>query len=210
MISIAAREGGSPHPETNYKLRLVVDLAKKSNMPLEKIHKAIDRVFGKNKEAIENVTLEVFGPAGVGLIILALTDNRRRFISEVKNILSKNNGSLGQSGAVIYMFNEVVIIEVESKLTEDDILALSDFGLIDFRFQEGRTLLFGRPEATDKIRQFLLTNKYSLSSENLGFLAKNPIKLSTTDWQKLESLLVKLNDIDDIYAIFHSGAKEEK
>ncbi len=210
MISIAARGGGSPDPETNYKLRLAVEQAKKANMPLEKIKKAIDRVYGKEKDKIENVTLEVFGPAGVGIIVQGLTDNRRRFVGEVKNVLGKHGGSLGQSGAVSYMFEEVVIIEVDKKISDEEILEWSELGLVDFRFDGGKTILYVKPEQLSNLREKLVQTGYPLSKEQLGFLAKNPLHLEEKEWLRLVNLLEQLENIDDVYALYHSGVEQEQ
>ncbi len=207
LITIAAKEGGSPDPQSNYKLRLAVEQAKKANMPSANIKKAIDRVFGGSKTNIEDVVLEAFGPAGTSIIIQAVTDNRQRLIAQIKNVLAKNNGSLGKSGSVAYQFSKVVAIKLGQRLTDEYILALSEFGLVDFRLDNQTTDLFFKPESANQVRQYLDQKRFQVTADSIGFLPVNEIKLEAKEWQKLETLLNQLEANEDVYAVFTTGTK---
>ncbi len=105
-IKMAVKEGGSGDVDSNPALRLAVDKARAANMPKENIQRAIDRGLGKSATgaSIQEVVYEGFGPQGVGLIIVTLTDNTQRTSSNIKNIVNKSGGSLGSPGCVMYMF----------------------------------------------------------------------------------------------------------
>lgn len=104
-IRIATKEGNSGDSKTNASLRLALDKAREANMPKENIQRAIDRGLGKGKGGqIQEILYEGFGPSGIGLMIVGLTDNKQRTSSEIRSILSKAGGSLGSPGSVSYMF----------------------------------------------------------------------------------------------------------
>lgn len=104
-IRAAVREGGSGDPKINTSLRVLLEKARAANMPNQKIKKAIDCALGKGDGgAVKEVVYEVFGPGGVGMLAVCLTNNSNRTTAEIKNILSKAGGSLGSPGSVMYMF----------------------------------------------------------------------------------------------------------
>lgn len=205
LISVAAKEGGSPDPAVNYRLRLVVEQAKKANMPMEKIQKAIDRVFGKGKEALENVELEVFGFKGVGIIILALTDKKQRLLGEVKRILNRYTGSLGQSGSVTYMFKKVVIMELGKRLDDDRVLELADEGVIDFKTDQNKMTLFVEVEKAKDVREKV--TKAGLESEKIGYIPVSTVALNEAEWDRLKNLVDELEALDDVYQVFTNGVR---
>ena len=105
-LQTAARMGGGD-PDTNPRLRLVVDKAKQANMPKDNIQRAIDKgVGGGEGESFEEVVYEGYGPGGAAILIEALTDNRNRTVADVRHVLSKNGGNLGASGCVSYLFEK--------------------------------------------------------------------------------------------------------
>ena len=106
LIRIAVKEGGSSDPKFNPGLRVALDKARAANMPKDKIQKAIDRGLGKSSSGavIQEITYEGYGPGGVGVIVIAMTDNTQRTASEVKSAFSKAGGSLGGPNAAMFMF----------------------------------------------------------------------------------------------------------
>jgi YebC/PmpR family DNA-binding regulatory protein len=107
LIRISVREGASGDPKFNPSLRVLLDKARAANMPNEKVQKAIDSGLGKNSsgQAIQEIVYEGFGPHGVAMVIVAMTDNTQRTTGEVRSTLSKAGGSLGGPNTVMYMFN---------------------------------------------------------------------------------------------------------
>ncbi|NOY14620.1 MAG: YebC/PmpR family DNA-binding transcriptional regulator [bacterium] len=205
LVSVAAKEGGSPDPAANYRLRLAVEQAKKANMPMEKIQRAIDRVFGKGKAALESVELEVFGFKGIGIIILALTDKKQRLLGEVKSILNRYGGSLGQSGSVTYMFKKVVILELEKRLDDEKVLELADEGVVDFKRDKDKTVFFVEIEKAKEVREKV--EGLGLESEKVGYIPVSTVALNEAEWQRLQSLVEELESLDDVYQVFTNGVR---
>ncbi|MBZ1345123.1 MAG: YebC/PmpR family DNA-binding transcriptional regulator [Candidatus Nealsonbacteria bacterium] len=108
LISVAAKEGGT-NPETNSKLRVVIEEAKKLNLPKENIERAIKQAAGGGEESnLEKVLFEAYGPGGIAIIIEGITDNKNRTLAEIKQILNQNNGKLVGEGAVKWMFERKI------------------------------------------------------------------------------------------------------
>src|SRR5581483_8265058 len=134
---ILAAKNGSPDPEANYRLKMAVDKARANNMPMDNIKRAIVRATGgAGEKEIEEIRYEGYGPAGVAVIVDAATDNRNRTASELRFLFSRNDGNLGETGSVGWMFASRGVVEVDpGKLSEDELTekALVD-GVIDVRF----------------------------------------------------------------------------
>src|SRR5579872_2241565 len=136
---ILATKGGSPDPEANYRLKMAVEKARENNMPADTIKRAIARGSGADDEKnIEEIRYEGYGPAGVAVIVDAATDNRNRTAGELRFIFTRNEGTLGETGSVGWMFDSRGFIEIQTgDLSEDEItekvLAAGD-GVIDVRY----------------------------------------------------------------------------
>src|SRR5437764_6253112 len=137
-ITVAAREGGGD-PEGNSGLALAVQKARDASMPKDNIERAIAKGTGEGADAdqIETVVYEGYGPGGVALLIEAMTDNRNRTGSEVRHLLSKNGGSLGEPGSVSYLFDKRGVIVVDAaRYDEDDLIPAIDAGAFDISVDE--------------------------------------------------------------------------
>ena len=136
---ILAAKNGSADPEANYRLKMAVDKARANNMPQDNIKRAIARGSGSdNEKLIEEIRYEGYGPAGIAVVVDAATDNRNRTASELRFLFSRNDGNLGETGSVGWMFESRGVIEVDpQRLSEDELTerALVD-GVIDVRFGE--------------------------------------------------------------------------
>ncbi|MCB9801141.1 MAG: YebC/PmpR family DNA-binding transcriptional regulator [Pseudomonadales bacterium] len=136
LIRIAVKEGGSDDPKFNAGLRVALDKARSANMPKEKIQKAIERGMGKSSSgaSIQEITYEGFGPGGVAMIVVALTDNVNRTAGDMKFAFSRNNGSMGGPGSAMYMFQRAqdggyeatMKIDVEDNATKLQLQKLVD------------------------------------------------------------------------------------
>jgi YebC/PmpR family DNA-binding regulatory protein len=139
---ILAAKNGSPDPDANYRLKMAVEKARENNMPVDNIKRAIARANGgAGEKEIEELRYEGHGPAGVAVIVLAATDNRNRTASELRFLFSRNDGALGETGSVAWMFEQRGLIEIDPKGLSEDALterALVD-GVIDVRYGEPRT-----------------------------------------------------------------------
>lgn len=200
LISVAAKEGGSPDPVVNYRLRLAIEQAKQANMPMDRIKKAIDRVFGQGKERVESVELELFGPGGVGMIVMALTDNKQRLIGEIRNILKKYGGSLGQSGAVAYMFKKCVMVRLAEKVDEEWLLELADVGVFDFKLDKDEVWLWVEVDQAGRLREKLKDKK--VKEEKLGYVAKQLSEVTGEEKERVKKVVEALGALDDVYQVF--------
>lgn len=206
-IIIAVREsGGITDPVSNFKLRLAIEKARQFNMPKENIDRALQRAAGKEKgEDIKEVVYEGFGPGGIGIIIECATDNKQRTFSEVKNLLEKNGGTLGQKGAVSYQFKQVGIVTVKKNgKTSEEILSIAaDSGAQDLEEVDEEVLIYTDPAS-------LKTTKEEFEKQGLivseAQLSQNPkILVSVKDKEtsgKILSLIDKLENLDDVQKVY--------
>src|SRR5579883_2068871 len=133
-ISVAVRQGGGvADPTQNFRLRLAVDAARNANMPKENIERAISRASGKDAKAFEEVVYEGFGPGGISVIIEAATDNKNRTTPEVKSIMEKNGGTMGQMGSVAYQFQLIgrITLQKGEKSLDDIFMEAAELGAQD-------------------------------------------------------------------------------
>src|ERR671934_2615385 len=156
-ITVAARDGGGD-PEGNASLANAIEKAKSYRMPKENIERAIARGTGEggDAEAIETVLYEGYGPGGVALLIEALTDNRNRTGAEVRHLLSKHGGNLGEPGSVAYLFDKRGVVVVDSsRYSEDDLIPAIDAGADDIAVDEDVFEILTEPGALGAVREAL-------------------------------------------------------
>jgi len=202
LIAVAVREGGSPDPAANAKLRLVIERAKAENMPKENIQRAIERAV-KKKEAIEELVLEGYGPGGVGILVEVVTDNRQRTIQEIKNIFQKNDGSLSEPGAVAFQFEKKGVIEIENPGDEEKILSLIDLGVEDFETDDQVVVLWLSPSKLEDLKEKIETVGLTVKKADLVMRPKNLLRV--TDSAKIKAvinLLEILEQHDDVQRVF--------
>jgi YebC/PmpR family DNA-binding regulatory protein len=203
-IVIAAREGGG-NPATNFKLRLAIDKAQEFNMPKANIERAVARGTGELKDSeIFEVIYEAMGPGGIMMLIFAATDNKNRTVSEIKSILTKAGGKLGESGSVMWNFDQVGSISIDSdgkKLDELEMIAI-DAGAKDIKLENEQLTLFCEVKNLQIIKDNLEKQNIAVSSASILYLPKNPIKIDENTRVDYENLLEKLDDQDDVSEIY--------
>ena len=158
-LAVAVKEGG-PDPNNNSRLRDVIAKAKANNMPNDTIDRGIKRAAGDaNAVNYEHVTYEGYGPGGVAIIVEALTDNKNRTASNVRNAFTKGNGSMGTTGCVSYMFDQkgqIIIDREECEMDADDLMMLAlDAGAEDFSEEEDSFEILTAPEDFSAVREAL-------------------------------------------------------
>ncbi len=204
-ITIAARESGES-PETNFKLRLAVESAKRINMPKENIQRAIDKGVGKggNQVAIEEAVYEGFGPAGVSIIVEALTDNKLRTAQEVRSTFEKGGGSLGGLGSVSYLFTPTGEIDVEKVTNADELLlAAADAGADDVEVEEPVAAIYCRPGDLEKVKKGLEDAGFAVSGSELSMKPKDLVKVEDSEKaEKVLSLVNKLDQLQDVQKVY--------
>ncbi len=202
-ITIAAKQGGDP--KGNPRLRAAIDEAKGMNMPNDNIVRAIKRGTGELEgQTLEEVTYEAYGPCGVAILIDVVTDNRNRTTGEIRHVLSRHNGTLGNQGSVAWQFQSQGIINIDAtKYDEDTIITLAlDGGANDVKKEEGSYVIIVDPEAFSNVKDVLQNNKIEIVSSEITKIPQNTVPLSDKDAEKLLKLYEALDEMEDVQHVF--------
>ncbi len=202
-ITISARDGGGD-PQANSTLRLAVQKARDSNMPMENIERAIKRGTGSlESAALFEMTLEGYGPGGAAILLQIVTDNRNRTISEVRSILVRNNAALGESGCVTWVFHQKGVIAVDAA-SEADELALTaiDAGAEDVKVEDNLIEIYTIPEDMERVRKVLEEGGVTVSSAELTLIPQNVIALEEKAALQTLKLLDILEEVDGVQRVF--------
>ena len=205
----AVKEGG-PDPNNNSRLRDVIAKAKANNMPNDTIDRGIKRAAGDaNAVNYEHVTYEGYGPSGIAIIVEALTDNKNRTASNVRNAFTKGNGSLGTSGCVSYMFDQkgqIIIDREECDMDADDLMMMAlDAGAEDFSEEEDSFEILTNPDDFSAVREALEKEGVPMAEAEITMIPQNYVSLSDeNDIKYLNRTLDLLDEDDDVQAVYHN------
>ncbi len=201
-ITLAAREGGG-NPDTNSKLRTVMLRAKEANMPSDNVKMAVKRGTGEIPGIVyEAVNYEGYGPGGVAILIEAITDNKNRTTAEIRNILSKKNGSLG--GSVAWMFTMKGYISVpKSTIGEDELMSLVlEAGAEDLKTESDIYEIYSKPQDLEKIKSVLVAKNIKWEDAETTMVPSSSIKLNLVDSKAILSLIDALEEHDDVQSVY--------
>lgn len=203
----AAAKSGDPNPETNQKLKFVVDRAKTYNVPNHVINKAIEKAKGSDDETFQELRYEGFGPNGSMIIVDALTNNVNRTAANVRTAFSKNGGNMGVAGSVSYMFDSTAVFAFSGQDEEAITLALleADIDVKDVVSEEDSLIVYGQPEDYALIRSTLESlgiKEFDLAE--IQMLAQNEVELNESDLIKFEKLIDALEDDEDVQNVYHN------
>ncbi|TWP08751.1 YebC/PmpR family DNA-binding transcriptional regulator [TM7 phylum sp. oral taxon 350] len=203
QIAIAARNGTDP--DMNPSLAMVIEKAKQANMPNSNIQRAIDRVKDKNAATLEEIVYEGYAPGGVALIIETATDNKNRTFPEVRHALTKNGGTVADSGSVMFQFDRKGVITV--KATGDDaLLAILDAGATDANEED--EMIEAVTDAKDlmKVKKAIEDQGLTVEEAELRYVAKNDVPVTDKETaDKIIRIMDALDDLDDVLNV-HSNA----
>lgn len=213
-LAVAVKEGGAD-PENNSKLRDVIAKAKANNMPNDTIDRGIKKAAGDADSVnYEEVTYEGYGPSGTAIIVKALTDNKNRTASNVRNAFTKGSGSVGTQGCVSYMFDEKgqIIISKEEmddngiSMEADDIMMLAlDAGAEDFTEEDDSYEIITSPDEFSVVREALEAKKLPMASAEITMIPQNYVTLTDeNDIRQLTRTLDLLDDDDDVHDVYHN------
>ena len=206
-IIIAAREGGGD-PGGNFRLRLAVQKARDSNMPLDNIDRAIKKGTGdlEGGSLIEMV-LEGYGPSGMAVLVSALTDNPTRTVQEVRSTFTRHGGSMGESGCVSWIFESRGVININAENVDADELALTaiDLGAEDVQVESGIVEVYTKPDTLEKVRAALEVKNTAIESSELQMVPKTLVKLEEKAATQALKLLDKLEEIDDVQNVYSNA-----
>ena len=208
-IAVAARKGG-PDPDMNPSLRIAVERARQSNMPMDNIKRAIDRAVGNTADggsSLEEVGYEGYGPGGAAILVVALTDNRNRAASEVRKAFVSHNSKLGEVGSVAWIFEQkgVITLEEDAGRAEEIALEAIDLGAEDFTLDDSSLELRVAPEAFETLRRGLEERGHTPAQAEVTLVPKTLAPLDERAAEQTLRLLDKLEELDDVQRVYTNG-----
>lgn len=210
---LMAVKAGGPDLAANSKLRDVVAKAKANNMPNDTIDKAIKKASGEgNATHYDEIMYEGYGPNGVALIVNTSTDNKNRTAADVRHAFDKSGGNLGTAGCVSYLFERKGVIVLEkaaNNIDEDELMMIAiDAGAEDFQTEGEVYEIITASEDFSKVREILENNNLSFLEAGVQMVPATYIKLDEKGSQKMENLIERLEDLDDVIEVFHNWEEE--
>ncbi len=202
----AAKEGGG-NPDVNFRLKVAIDRARQSNLPMESINRTIAKATGTLEGVTyEELVYEGYGPSGVALLMEIVTDNRNRTAADVRHILSKRGGNLGESGCVAWMFRRVGRMTISKESTnftlDDVILAALESGADDVRESDDEYEVICVPEQFAAVRDALEANGLTLEDSELAYEPTTDLAVSEEVADKVLDLIDALEEHDDVQNVY--------
>jgi YebC/PmpR family DNA-binding regulatory protein len=215
-ITIAARDGGG-NPDGNPRLRLAINTGKAANMPADNIKRAIQKGTGELPGvSYEEVMYEAYGAGGVAILVECVTDNATRTVAEMRHVFSRNNGNMGTSGSVAWMFQKKGQIVVSNAgqakpLTEDDLLAIIlDAGADDMTSDDEHFIVSTTPAAFEPVRKAIEEAGIKMETAAVQMVPQNMVKVTGKDAEQVLKLVEALEEHDDVQNIYANFDIDEK
>lgn len=212
-LAVAVKQGGSD-PSTNSRLKDAIAKARSFNMPNDTITRSIKRAAGELENVnYEEITYEGYGPGGVAVIVEAVTDNRNRTASEMRYIFDRAGGSLGESGCVAWMFDRkgLLVVEKDIPLTEDDLMMEAlEAGAEDIETLDDVYEIYTDPASFSSVREALEAKGLKFVSAGIEMIPQNTVTLDQETAGKLEAMVEKLDDHDDVQNVYHNWDMPEE
>lgn len=209
-IAVAVKEGGGSDPANNSRLRDVIAKAKANNMPNDNIERSIKKAAGDaNASNYERVTYEGYGPNGTAIIVEALTDNKNRTASNVRNAFTKGNGNVGTPGCVSFMFDkkgQIIVAKEDCEMDADELMMLAlDAGAEDFSEEEDSFEILTDPDNFSEVRLNLEEQGISMAAAEVTMIPQTWVELSDeTDIKNIQKTLDLLEEDDDVQEVYHN------
>lgn len=203
-ITIAARDGGGD-PVGNPRLRLAIQNAKSNNMPQDNITRAIKKGTGELEGVMyTEITYEAYAPHGVAVIIQSVTDNRNRTVAELRHMISKNNGNMGEAGSVSWMFERKGVVTIEKGThTEDDVMeVILELGADDLKTEEEHFEIISPIESMETVRKGLEEKGYKIEAASIQYIPKELISLDEDKSASVIKFLEAIEEYDDVQNLF--------
>ena len=210
-LTVAARVGGGD-PTMNPRLRVAVNAAKSANMPAKNIDNAIKKGTGEMPGVVyEDVVYEGYGPGGVAVYMDGVTDNKNRTVAEIRFMLSKYGGNLGENGSVAWMFERKGMISVaKDNYSEDQLFEISiECGAEDMETNDDTFIIYTSFEDFNQVRSDLETKGVEIDSSELTMIPKNTVQIEGKDAEQLMKLMTMIDDHDDIQNVYANFDIEE-
>jgi len=203
-LVIIAREGGG-NPDTNPKLRAVIQKAKEANMPMDNVKMAIKRGTGELPGVVyEEVMYEAYGPGGVAIMIQALTDNKNRTTAELRNIMSKKNGNMAGAGSVAWMFTKKGYFLIDkSQIKEDDLMSIAlEAGAEDIKSDAKNFEITTSINDFEKVKKALADKGIQFLDAELTMVPSSTVKVSGNEAKQVLTLVEAFEEHDDVEQVY--------
>ncbi len=210
-ITMAVKAGGSD-PDINPRLRVLIQQAKKENMPKDNVERAIKKATDKDFSDYKEVVYEGYGPYGIAIVVETATDNTTRTVANVRSYFNKHGGSLGTTGSLEFLFDHKCVFKIAPKegiSLEDLELELIDYGVDEVEVEEEEILLYGDFTSYSEIQNYLEGNGFEIHSAEFERIPHDTKTLNEEERAQIEKLLEKFEEDDDVQNVFHNMAVEE-
>ncbi len=210
QITIAVREGG-PEADTNPRLRVLIQQAKKENMPKENVERAIKKATEKDNKDYKDVVYEGYGPHGIAILVETATDNPTRTVANVRSFFNKYGGSLGTTGMLDFIFERKCSFKVEMKAgisLEEMELELIDFGVEEVFAEDNNIMIFAEFTQFGPIQRFLEDKGLSILNFQFERIPNDTKKVNAEQYAEVEKLIEKIEEDEDVTNVFHNMVEE--
>ncbi|MGE5473067.1 MAG: YebC/PmpR family DNA-binding transcriptional regulator [Ignavibacteriales bacterium] len=210
-IAVAVKQGGSD-TTSNSRLRDAIAKAKSNNMPNDNVQRCIKKAAGEQGgENYDEVVYEGYGPGGVAVIVEAMTDNKNRTAGDIRHFFDKYGGNLGANGCVSWMFDKkgVILVEKKASVNEDELMMVAlEAGAEDFESSDEYYEITTDPKNFTEVRDEIENNGVQYDSAELQMIPQNYSKLDEEAGRKMEILIEKLEELDDVQNVYHNWEEE--
>ena len=211
QITIAVREGG-PESDINPRLRVLIQQAKKENMPKDNVDRAIKKASSREELDYKEMVYEGYGPHGVAIVVETATDNPTRTVANVRSYFNRHGGSLGTTGSVQFMFDHNCVFHIAKKddISIDDLeLELIDYGANGLEEDEEEIIIYGEYSSYSTIQKHLEENGFEIHSADFERFPNDMKTLTEEQQASVNKLLDKIEDDEDVQNVFHNMVIDE-
>ncbi|MFN4124024.1 MAG: YebC/PmpR family DNA-binding transcriptional regulator [Flavobacteriales bacterium] len=207
QISMAVKAGG-PDPESNAMLRAILQNCKAANMPKENIENAIKKASSKEEKDLDEVVYEGYGPFGVAIVVETATDNPTRTVANIRMYFNRADGALGKTGSLDFIFNRKsqFRIKAEGVDMEDLELELIDYGLEEIYEEDGEIVIIAGFTDFGAMQKALEEKDVEIINSELVRIPTTTVELTDEQAVKIQNLIEKIEDDDDVQQVFHNMA----
>ena len=205
-ITIAVKSGG-PDPETNPRLRVLIQMGRAANMPKENVERAIKKASSKDQADYKEIVYEGYGPYGIAILVETATDNPTRTVANVRSYFNKFNGSLGTSGSVDFMFEHKCVFKIREKdgIDLDELeLELIDFGADEIFAEDGEIVIYSEFGSYGALQKYLEDNGFEILSCEFERIPLDTKELTAEQTEEIEKLLSRFDEDEDVQNVFHN------
>ena len=205
-ITMAAKSGG-PDPETNPRLRVLIQQSKKENMPKENVERAVKKATAKDESDYKEIVYEGYGPYGIAIVVETATDNHTRTVANVRSYFNKYGGSLGTSGSLEFLFDRKCVFHIAKKegaSLEDLEFELIDCGVDEVIEDDNELILYGEFPSYSSIQKYLEENGFEIFSAEFERIPHELKEVTEEQRVQLDKLLEKFDEDEDVQNVFHN------